>query len=137
MSIRVFQLDNKKIINKLKVWAEELSRDKNILAVVLFGSLAETEAIPGSDADVFILLRKSKEKFGERILRFIPGKIGIGVDIFPYTMEEFRAALKENWGMAQEVLEKGLLLYGRDGGQNQFSFRDWFSSYLQEITPIS
>ena len=126
MSVRVFEINGQEIIAKLKVWAKKLSRDKNVLAVVLFGSLVNNEATPASDADILILLKESKERFDNRIPHFIPEKIGLSVDVFPYTLAEFYSSLKENWGIAREVLNQGILLYGVRITENNVSFRDWF-----------
>lgn len=87
------------------------SKNKNVVAVILFGSLAKKQAIPGSDADVLILLKNSKKRFEERIPDFIPEKIGIGVDVFPYTIDEFVSLINENWSIAKEALKNGILLY--------------------------
>ena len=128
MSVRVFEINGQEIIARLKVWAEKLSGDKNVLAVVLFGSLVTNEETPASDADILILLKESKERFDDRIPHFIPEKIGIGVDVFPYTLAEFYSSLDENWGMAREVLKQGVLLYGAGNTEKNRFFRDWFST---------
>lgn len=94
-----------------KSWAENIARHKNIIAVILFGSLAKNGATPASDADILILLKDSKERFDNRIPNFIPEKIGLGVDVFPYTLEEFHSSLKNNWGIAREAITEGILLY--------------------------
>lgn len=60
-SVRIISLDVDTIIKKLRTAAEELKkRDNNVLDVFLFGSLAKGEAVPGSDADIVIVLKKAK-----------------------------------------------------------------------------
>ncbi len=62
-SVRIISLDVDNIIKKLRTGAEELKkRDNNVLAVFLFGSLAKGEAVPGSDADIVIVLKKSEKR---------------------------------------------------------------------------
>lgn len=131
MSVRVFKIDNEEVIVKLKSWAESLSHNRDVVGIILFGSLVKKEATPASDADIVILLKDSKERFDDRIPHFIPGKMGISVDVFPYTIEEFRSSLKENWGVAKEVLEHGLLLYGINAS-DKTSLREWFSTLIEE-----
>lgn len=132
MSVKVFRINSKEIIAKLRHWAENMSRNKNVLAVVLFGSLANNEATPASDADILILLKDSKERFDDRIPQFIPEKIGLSVDVFPYTLEEVRSSIKENWGIAREVMEHGFFLYGVGNTKNITSFKSWFSTFQKD-----
>lgn len=133
MSAKVFKLNNEEAISRLKSWAESLSRNKNVLGVILFGSLVKREATPASDADIVILLRESKEKFDDRIPRFIPEKIGLSVDVFPYTIEEFQSSLNENWGIAKEALDHGILLYGiQPLAPERQSIGEWFQNLLRK-----
>lgn len=111
MSVKVFRINIEEVMERLRRWALELAQDDNVLAVVLFGSLAKGEATPASDADILILLRESKKRFTDRIPNFLPERIGISSDIFPYTIDEFRALLRENRGMAKEISENGIALY--------------------------
>ncbi|MGQ9702739.1 MAG: nucleotidyltransferase family protein [Bacteroidales bacterium] len=136
MPVKVFRINRKEIIDKLRLWAKNLSRDKNVLAVVLFGSFATEEETPASDADVLILLKESKERFDNRILKFIPSKIGVGVDVFPYTIEEFHSSIDGKWGIAGEVIKNGILLYGVDNAKKLMPFHNWFcalNEYLGRI----
>ena len=90
-SVRIYWLDRDKAIKALRERAEECLRaNKDIREIILFGSLAEGRAVPGSDADILIILKKSKTAFLERIeslLNHFSG-LGIGVEGFPYTLEE-------------------------------------------------
>ncbi|MFQ6052024.1 MAG: nucleotidyltransferase domain-containing protein [Candidatus Hydrothermarchaeota archaeon] len=131
MSVKVFKLDNEELIIKLKSWAESLSRNRDVVGIILFGSLAKKEATPASDVDIVILLKDSKERFDDRIPRFLPEKLGLSVDVFPYTIEEFHSSLKENWGVAKEALESGILLYGIDAS-DKTSLHEWFYAFLRE-----
>lgn len=103
MSVKVFKIDNEKVIARLKSWAKIQSQDKNIVGIILFGSIAKREATPASDADIVLLLKSSKERFDARIPHYLPEKIGLSVDVFPYTIEEFSSSLKENWGWQKRL----------------------------------
>ncbi len=85
-----------------------------MMAVVLFGSLARGDHTAARYADVLILLRNSTQPFEDRIARFLPTGVGIGVDVFPYTLAEAERALVEGWGPLQVALEEGLVLFERD-----------------------
>lgn len=88
MSVRVWKRDPNAVLSRLQAWAEQLGEDPEILAVVLFGSLARGEATAASDADVLIVLRDSVEEFGERMVRYKPVGLGVSVEVFPYTLGE-------------------------------------------------
>ncbi len=62
-----------------------------VVEVWLFGSVARGEAVPGSDADLFIILDDCQLPFLERSLAYQPEFCGIGVDVFAYTREELTA----------------------------------------------
>lgn len=114
MSVRVWKIDREDILARLTRWARELGRDKNVLAVVLFGSLARGDHTAASDADILIILKDSSLRFDERIPAFMPSGIGIGVDVFPYTLGETKRALEEGWGVARIALEEGVFLFKRE-----------------------
>ena len=106
-SVRIISLDVENIIKKLRTAAEELKKvDNNVLEVFLFGSLAKGEAVPGSDADIVIVLKKSEKRIIDRITDFVDSfsDINIGVDIFPYTIEEIAEFKEEGNSLIEEML---------------------------------
>ena len=63
-SVRVIWLDREAVIKKLdQAVAEMAAAHPEIERVVLFGSLARRDAVPGSDADPLIVLGKSDLPF--------------------------------------------------------------------------
>ncbi|MDI6773630.1 MAG: nucleotidyltransferase domain-containing protein [bacterium] len=117
MSVRVWKRDPNAVLSRLQAWAEQLGEDPEILAVVLFGSLARGEATAASDADVLIVLRDSVEEFGERMVRYKPIGLGVSVEVFPYTLDEARRALKDGWGVIGAALREGRVLLPRGRGR--------------------
>lgn len=82
--------------------------------VVLFGSLAPRDVVPGSGTDLLIVLGKSGLPFLERVPRYVPSKVGIGVDVLPYTRQEIKRILKEGNHLVQCALAEGIDLFRRD-----------------------
>lgn len=116
MSVRVWKIDREAILADLARWARELGRqDEDVLAIVLFGSLARGDHTAASDADLLVILRDSSLQFDERLAAFRPSGIGIGVDVFPYTIDEVRRGIEEGWGVARIALEEGIFLFKRKG----------------------
>ncbi len=76
--------------------------------VILFGSLRRGDAVPGSDADVLLVLRESALSFRERSVYYAPTGIGIGVDIFAYTRSELDAMCMSNNAFVFRALVEGM-----------------------------
>ena len=90
-SAKIISLDVESVREKLRKVAHNLTeQDENVLSVWLFGSLARGDALPGSDADILIVLNDSIVSLPERMVRFMDyfAGLGIGIDIFPLTKKE-------------------------------------------------
>jgi predicted nucleotidyltransferase len=81
-SAKVFWLDLDQIRNCLKEAAIRLGETHpEIETIWLFGSLARGDAVPGSDADLLIVLTDSPFSFLDRCVHYQPDFCGIGVDV--------------------------------------------------------
>ncbi len=106
-SVKIISLNTEDIMRRLKESAHLLKLGNHeVTGVYLFGSLAKGKAVPGSDADVMIVLRKSDKMIIDRIIDFMDSfkDVGIGVDIFPYTEEEVDEFVKNKRYFIKEVL---------------------------------
>ncbi len=101
-------------VDFLRSCAERLISERpEVVEVVLFGSLADGTAVPGSDADVMIVLEKSSQRrWFDRIDDYVDYfiDIDIGVDIFPYTVDELRSV-----PLARTACRTGKVLARRKG----------------------
>ncbi len=109
-SVKVFWLDTDLVLERLRTKAALLAGNPAVKRVVLFGSLAEGRAVPGSDADILIVLDRDDRSVGDRIPGFMElfSDIGIGVDLFPYTLDELDNPV------AKTALSRGVVLFSRD-----------------------
>lgn len=110
-SVTAFWLDRAEVRRQLEAAARALvAACPEVVAVHLFGSVADGRAVPGSDADVLVLLAHSGTRWLDRPLEF--GRYfddcGIGVELFCYTVEEAARV-----PLARRALERGVLLAGR------------------------
>lgn len=119
---RIFSFDQEARVQVLKGAAQALGERPEVLAVVLFGSLARGEATAMSDADLFLLLSQSPFPFPERLVRYRPEGVR-GVEVFPYTWEEAEALLAEGLGPIGPALKEGLVLFQREGAWERFRER--------------
>ena len=112
-NVSVFRLDRDGVVARLRERAEVLMRrEPAVREVRLFGSLARGEASPGSDADLFIVIRDGAPPFLERIAdlaRYFTG-VGIGCDIIAFTESERAALVARADAFARTVFEDGIVL---------------------------
>ena len=117
-SVKVFWLDRPLLLKRLRNAARTLSeRHPEIERIVLFGSLARGDAVPGSDADLLIVVSHSNEAFLERTVRYRPADVDVGVDVVAYTREELAALLKAGNSFVRQALREGVVLVGDPAGE--------------------
>jgi predicted nucleotidyltransferase len=108
-SVKIFWLDQERLRAELTKTAQRAgSGDETIVKIILFGSLAENRGVPGSDADILIILKRATEPFLKRIEAWSAKfPVDFPVELFPYTEEELHTPL------VQEALKKGITLFER------------------------
>ncbi len=115
-NVRVFALDRERVRARLEDCARALvAENPDVLEVRLFGSVARGEAHPGSDADLFIVLRGSRLGFldrGAELLRHFTG-VGIGCDILAYTRDEIERMRAEGNRLIRMADAEGVVLAGQ------------------------
>lgn len=117
-NVRVFRLDRAAVIARLGERARRLlERRSDVLEVRLFGSFARGEARPGSDADLFVIVRDGAGPFLHRLpdlAREFEG-VGVGCDVIAYTESEIRAARTRGDAFTRTVFGEGWVLAAREG----------------------
>ncbi|OGO40459.1 MAG: hypothetical protein A2Z04_06095 [Chloroflexi bacterium RBG_16_57_9] len=102
-------------MKRLRIAVENLvNQHPEIEKVILFGSLARGDAVPGSDADLLLILRESHIPFLERGVLYQPEYVGLGVDVFAYTRAELDAMLAGGNTFVAQALREGIVLIGRE-----------------------
>ena len=109
-SVKASWLKQEKLIEEIYNVARRIGNDdKNILKIILFGSLAEKRAVPGSDADILIILKRDDKPLMDRIAKWSKRfSLDFPVEIFPYTEKELDNPI------AQEAVKKGIILFLRE-----------------------
>lgn len=90
-SVKAKFLDREKTVKDLRQATRQLRRsDSRVRQVVLFGSLVKGDYVPGSDADVLVILETDPRPFMDRIPEFRRWflNVPIDVEVFPYTQDE-------------------------------------------------
>lgn len=115
-SVRVTWLDREGTIARLRAAVAAVAeKHPELERAILFGSLARGDAVPGSDADILIVLTDSPLPFLERMTVYTPVGCGIGVDVFPYTRAELARMAEDGNAFAREAHATGIVLYERPG----------------------
>ena len=68
--------------------AELFSDNGELEEIVVFGSFETGDFMPGSDLDVFLILREANKPVRERMADFLPHRFPVPLDLFPFTREE-------------------------------------------------
>jgi len=81
--------------------------------IILFGSAAQGEVGPDSDAD-FLIIKKNTPLYGADRIRELSGMIDrdIAVDLLVYRPEEVEQRLKMGDPFLRAILKEGKVLYG-------------------------
>ena len=95
---------------------EALARERpEVERVLLFGSLVSGGAVPGSDADLLVVLNDSNRRFLDRIPLYVPAGCPVDVDVFPYTHAELERMQAEGNHFIRRALAEGVEIYARRG----------------------
>ena len=96
---------------KLEAVARQMrAQHSEIEQVLLFGSLVRGEAVPGSDADLLVILSSASQPFMERIPRYLPTGLPLGVDVFPYTRDEIERMLAQGNHFIRQAMKEAIVL---------------------------
>jgi predicted nucleotidyltransferase len=112
-SVKVFWLNRELLNQRINEAVARIGVERpEVAKVFLFGSAAEDRAVPGSDADVLMLVRNEPGRFIDRGSVYQPyfRDIGLGVDVFVYTIDELNTRKPP---IAMAALSKGKLLFQR------------------------
>ncbi len=110
-SVTVYWLDREEAERRLVQAASRLVAERpEVVAVYLFGSLATGRAVPGSDADVLVVLERSDERWLDRSAHYAGyfADVGMPVELFCYTQEELAVV-----PLARRALAEGKRLAAR------------------------
>lgn len=110
-SVTVYSVREDQIWQALERSVAQLSTRPEVLAVVLFGSLANGRLSVGSDVDLLVILSGSDDPFLERLHLYVPERFPTDVDVFPYTLDEIR----KGQPLAHQALSQGRILWQRAG----------------------
>jgi predicted nucleotidyltransferase len=113
-SVRVIWLDREAAREAVREAARRVMAERpEVRRIVLFGSLARGDAVPGSDADV-LMVADTEARVVDRADPYVAyfRQPHVGVEVFVYTPEEI-ARLAEQPGLVRTALQEGIVLAER------------------------
>lgn len=113
--VKLFKLDLEKVLNYLQSYAEKIvSEKKEVLAVILIGSLARGDYTAFSDADIVIIVNESSHKKPhDRVIEYIDQNAPIDIEPRVYTLDEIIRMAREKRKVVQEIIKYGKQLAGK------------------------
>ena len=119
-SVTVIYLDREQVVEKTRAAVAALARERaEIERVVMFGSMARGDAVPGSDVDLLVALSESSVPFLDRSVEYKPEGIPVGVDVFAYTEDEMEKMTRDGHMLLKQALSEGVTVYDRRAGAEQ------------------
>ena len=113
-SVTVIYLDRDEVIAKTRAAVFALALEHaEIERVVLFGSMARGDAVPGSDVDLLMVLSESRFPFLDRSVEYRPSGIPVGVDVSAYTEDEIEKMTRDGHMLLEQALSEGMTVYDR------------------------
>ena len=106
-TVRIISPDWAAVRSALTAWAEALVCNREVLGVLLFGSLARGDHAPGSDADLIVVVRRSLVPPERRPDSFPGPGTSIPADITVYTEEELGQLVDERLPFLRRALSEG------------------------------
>lgn len=129
------ELSDRPDVEKLERFLADLleRRREEIEFVVLFGSMARGDWSAGSDYDLLIgLSYDDGKRFIDRLGEFAP-KEG-NIEIFPYSLSEWRRMFAEHHPLLLEALAHGIVLWDKGAfSEMRKTFQEWLKS--GKVTP--
>lgn len=88
-SVVIKSVDAAEVRRRTDQYARDLlASDPSVEEIVVFGSFANDTYAPGSDLDLFFVLRCADDSPRDRIPRYRPDKFPVPVDVFAFTRAE-------------------------------------------------
>lgn len=111
-SVKITYFDKAKVGDALKRYVASIRLNRpEVKRIVLFGSMARGDTVPGSDVDLLIILAYSDKPFLGRMTDFVPDRFPVGIDVFAYTEQEIEKMSAEGNSLVRRALAEGKVLF--------------------------
>jgi predicted nucleotidyltransferase len=105
-----YAVPRKKVETALQRYLKRINTQVKVHQVILFGSYAQNNYSPGSDIDIAIIADDLPSDPGKRFVMLKDTVLGLDLQPFAYTTEEWEKMLETNSSFASEILKHGKTL---------------------------
>lgn len=113
-SVSVIWLDRKAVVASIKRSVSRLARSHpEIERVLMFGSMARNEAVPGSDVDLLFIVSKSERRFVDRLPEYMMTNRYVPVDVLVYTRDEIEKMTRDGNPLIRQAVKEGITVFER------------------------
>ncbi len=118
-SAKISYFNKDKVSRALESYVARLAkRHREVEKVLVFGSFARGECVPGSDIDLLLILQESNAPILDRIPKYMPDSFPVGVDVFPYTKHEITDMVRRGNAFITKALQEGVVIFDRSQRRN-------------------
>ena len=110
-------IKDKKYLDDIEEYLKTLLADKNIIAILLYGSLSKglAKPYPESDIDLLIIARDLLKGLIDRRFRALElKKRPMAIEDIWLTPSEFTEAIQGGWGLILDAVTDGVFIYDPD-----------------------
>ena len=99
--------------NAVDALVENIVRDFDPKAIIIFGSVAKETATEDSDLDVAVIM-ETELSWAQRVvaIRRSLGRLGVPIDLLVFTPEEVEVESRNPCTIVSEILSTGRIVYG-------------------------
>jgi predicted nucleotidyltransferase len=105
-----YAVPRKKVETALQHYLKRISAQIKVHQAILFGSYAQDDYSPGSDIDIAIIADDLPSDPGKRFVMLKDTVLGLDLQPFAYTTEEWKKMLETDSSFAAEIAKHGKVL---------------------------
>ena len=105
-----YAIARKKVETALQHYLKRIRTQVKVHQAILFGSYAQDDYSPGSDIDIAIIADDLPSDPGKRFVMLKDTVLGLDLQPFAYTSEEWEKMVETNSSFASEILKHGKVL---------------------------
>lgn len=110
-----YAIPRKKVETALQHYLKRISTQVKVHQAILFGSYAQDNYSPGSDVDIAVIADNLPGDPGKRFAMLKDTVLGLDLQPFAYSIEEWDRMVKTHSSFAKEILEHGRILRSAKG----------------------
>ena len=110
-----YAIPRRKVETALQHYLKRISAQIKVHQAILFGSYAQDNYSPGSDIDIAIISDDLPSDPGKRFAMLKDTVLGLDLQPFAYTKEEWETMMKTHSSFAREIVGHGKILRSEKG----------------------